>query len=232
MSSARRLAVVGADRTAAALATGLAGLGHDVGWADGAATAPPRVSGADFVFVCGAARSVVDRLGSWMPTGSVVVNCCVPPWHDTAELRAAVGRDVPAASHPLNLRAGRAAPDVAAPDRIVVGAADERTREDVLSLYAGVDAPVLRTGVREADVIAAATDAYCVLRQEFFDQLAGLCAAVGVGVDGVVAGLRPDERIDCDVEPDVVPPGVASLLDFAGEQPDPVLRAWRYRGTA
>ncbi|GAB3300166.1 hypothetical protein GCM10027563_44990 [Parasphingorhabdus pacifica] len=189
----------------------------------------------DVLVVCGPTVDQLDRAGARIGDG-VVVNTCVPPWASTKAVGDRLGRGADAVvSNPLALRAGRAVRDFLEPARIVIGADDERASSAAECLYGGVNAPVVRSDVRSADLIAPAGDGYCAIRHRFFEQLAELCAEVGVDARSVVECLRYDDRIECrdsllPADPDEFA-GLGSLFDMAGGDPGtPMLREFGDEG--
>ncbi|MER7014491.1 UDP-glucose 6-dehydrogenase [Saccharopolyspora sp. NPDC000359] len=250
------VAVRGTGRTAAVVVAGLARLGHEVVCSPevlhradlsaepglGSALLDPLRSGrlrcsgaprARTVFVCGD-RAGIARLSERLPDGGTVVNTCLPPWECTSALAGALGRpDLRFASHPLVLRPGTALQDFLAPDCLVIGSTDPAAGRVVADLHPAASAPVVHVDLRTADLVGPARDGLCAMKQQFFDQLADYCQAVGADVDSVVACLQGDRRIgrprtraatdQLDVDQHR---GVARLRALAGaDAPPPTLSA-------
>ena len=89
-------------------------------------------------------------------------------WHRREGARRARRRagsdNVGYVSNPEFLAEGTAVRDFMHPDRIVVGAFDEDDGDAVEALYAGIEAPVVRTDVASAEMIKLAANAFLMTR--------------------------------------------------------------------
>ncbi|HUE78887.1 MAG TPA: UDP-glucose/GDP-mannose dehydrogenase family protein [Sphingomicrobium sp.] len=106
--------------------------------------------------------------------------------------------DVSVASNPEFLREGAAIRDFKIPDRIVVGAEDERAREVLREIYRPLflnEAPMLFTSRRSAELIKYAANAFLAVKISFINEIADLCEAVGADVQDVARGIGLDNRI-------------------------------------
>jgi UDPglucose 6-dehydrogenase len=105
---------------------------------------------------------------------------------------------VSVASNPEFLREGAAIRDFKIPDRIVVGAEDERAREVLKEIYRPLflnQAPILFTGRRTAELTKYAANAFLAVKISFINEVADLCEAVGADVQDVARGIGLDNRI-------------------------------------
>lgn len=150
------------------------------------------VGAADLKFVIAASKDVAEHAS---PDSVVVIKSTVPV--GTGEmLRSLIGRDdIYFASNPEFLREGSALQDFMEPDRILVGADTPKVSDNVIALYANIDAPKLSTSVKSAELIKYAANAYLASRLSFVNDLAALCEQVGADVDDVVSGMGSDSRI-------------------------------------
>ncbi len=98
-------------------------------------------------------------------------------------------------SNPEFMAEGRAVRDFLNPDRIVIGAYDEEDGLAVEALYAGIDAPIVRTDVASAEMIKLAANAFLMTRISFINEIANLCEAVGADVVEVARGIGLDHRL-------------------------------------
>ena len=100
------------------------------------------------------------------------------------------------AANPEFLRVGQALADWDCPDRIVIGTdpGDNRSLEVVRLLYGNIDAPVLFTGIAEAEMIKYASSAFLATRISFMNEIAAICDRVGASIDDVCEGLALDIR--------------------------------------
>jgi len=102
------------------------------------------------------------------------------------------------ASNPEFLREGAAIADFKHPDRIVVGAEDERTRDVLKEIYRPLflnRAPILFTGRRTAELTKYAANAFLAVKISFINEIANLCEAVDADVQDVARGIGLDNRI-------------------------------------
>jgi UDPglucose 6-dehydrogenase len=153
---------------------------------------------ADLTFVFEAVR----ELARVMRPGTVVVTKSTVPvgTGDQIEqlLREEGVTDVAVASNPEFLREGAAIADFKHPDRIVVGAEDERAREVLREIYRPLflnRAPILFTGRRTAELTKYAANAFLAVKISFINEIADLCEAVDADVQDVARGIGLDNRI-------------------------------------
>ena len=102
------------------------------------------------------------------------------------------------ASNPEFLREGAAIADFKHPDRIVVGAEDEKARQVLREIYRPLflnKAPILFTGRRTAELTKYAANAFLATKISFINEIADLCEAVDADVQEVARGIGLDNRI-------------------------------------
>ncbi|MCZ7664326.1 MAG: nucleotide sugar dehydrogenase [Thermoleophilia bacterium] len=115
-----------------------------------------------------------------------------------AELDKRGYRHIAYCSNPEFLREGSAVQDFLHPDRIVVGAADQSTREQVAGLYAPLECTVVTTDVASAEMIKYASNAFLATKISFINEIANVCEATGADVRVVAQGMGLDRRIGPD----------------------------------
>lgn len=154
---------------------------------------------ADLSFVLAAAREIAPLLKSPLV---IVTKSTVPvgTGDRIAEILAEAGvpEGTSVASNPEFLREGAAITDFKHPDRIVVGAEDERAREVLREIYRPLflnQAPILFTGRRTAELIKYAANAFLATKISFINEIADLCEKVGADVQQVARGIGLDNRI-------------------------------------
>jgi UDPglucose 6-dehydrogenase len=106
--------------------------------------------------------------------------------------------DFAVVSNPEFLREGAAIEDFKRPDRVVVGADDERARELMRELYRPLylnETPIVFTGRRTSELIKYAANAFLAMKITFINEVADLCEAVGADVQQVARGIGLDNRI-------------------------------------
>jgi UDPglucose 6-dehydrogenase len=95
------------------------------------------------------------------------------------------GIDFGVGMNPEFLTEGQAVSDFMNPDRIVLGANDDRTSQALDELYAPFrNVPKLRTNCRTAEMIKYASNALLATSISFANEIANLCSALG-GIDAV-----------------------------------------------
>ena len=106
--------------------------------------------------------------------------------------------DIAVASNPEFLREGAAIQDFKHPDRIVVGADDDRARKLLAEIYRPLylnKAPILYTSRRSAELIKYAANAFLATKITFINEIADLAEQVGADVQEVARGIGLDNRI-------------------------------------
>ncbi len=106
--------------------------------------------------------------------------------------------EVSVVSNPEFLREGAAINDFKRPDRIVVGAEDQRGRDVLAAIYRPLylnQAPLVFTGRRTSELIKYAANAFLATKITFINEMADLCEAVGANVQEVARGIGLDNRI-------------------------------------
>jgi len=90
------------------------------------------------------------------------------------------GTDVPVCMNPEFLREGTAVADYSDPSYVVIGELGGNGGDRVEQLYAGVDAPVIRTDVRAAEMLKYVSNAYHALKVAFANEVGTLCKEQGI----------------------------------------------------
>lgn len=107
------------------------------------------------------------------------------------------GKDFGVGMNPEFLREGEAVRDFLCPDRIVLGAMDQRAADVMEQLYAPFpDVDKLRTNPRTAETIKYAANALFATMISFSNEIGNLCSAIGgVDVVEVMQGVHLDKRL-------------------------------------
>jgi UDPglucose 6-dehydrogenase len=169
-------------------------------------TPPDEDGSADLKYVLAAARTigrlmtdykvVVDK--STVPVGTAdLVNAAI------AEELAKRGVDTPysVVSNPEFLKEGAAVENFMRPDRIVVGADNERAIFLMRALYAPFQRNherLILTDVRSAELTKYAANAMLATRISFMNELANLAEKLGADIEMVRQGIGSDPRIGYD----------------------------------
>ena len=169
----------------------------------GVGTPPDEDGSADLQYVVAAASSI----GRHMTDYKVVIDKSTVPVGTAARVRDAISQQLAqrgvtmafaVVSNPEFLKEGDAVQDFMRPDRIVVGADDERATLLMRALYA----PFMRNhdkllvmDVRSAEFTKYAANAMLATRISFMNELARLAERVGADIEMVRKGIGSDPRI-------------------------------------
>ncbi|WP_293882552.1 UDP-glucose/GDP-mannose dehydrogenase family protein [Sphingomonas sp.] len=154
---------------------------------------------ADLTYVFQAARNIAAAVTK--PTVIVTKSTVPVGTGDEVEriLReVAPDIDLTVVSNPEFLREGAAIDDFKRPDRIVIGANDERARNVMRDVYRPLylnQSPLLFTSRRTAELTKYAANAFLATKITFINEMADLCEAVGADVRDVARGIGLDNRI-------------------------------------
>ena len=98
-------------------------------------------------------------------------------------------------SCPEFLKEGSAIHDFMHPDRVVVGDDGEWAGDAVAELYSPLEAPLVRTDVRSAEMVKLASNAFLATKISFINEIANVCEETGADVIEVARGMGLDDRI-------------------------------------
>ena len=176
------------------------------------AKAVPR---SEFVFICvdtpststgeadmSAVRSSTASLAKYLRDGAIVVNKSTMPIGSGDLVSSLIsegindGRSFTVISNPEFLREGNAVADVFHPDRIILGTDnDHDSIEKLKELYSALDAPIVVTDRRSAEMVKYASNSFLATKISFINEMAQICERVGADVSVVAEGMGYDERI-------------------------------------
>jgi UDPglucose 6-dehydrogenase len=125
------------------------------------------------------------------------------------------GVDFGLAMNPEFLREGSAVDDFMHPDRIVIGADDERSRQRLREVYEPFEGAteMLETSARAAEMIKYASNSLLASLISFSNEIANLSALVGVDATDVMHGVHLDRRITPVVDGQRIWPGSTTYLE-------------------
>src|SRR3954468_17670150 len=98
-------------------------------------------------------------------------------------------------SCPEFLKEGAAIADFLSPDRVVVGDDGDWAGDAVAELYAPLQAPLVRTDIRSAEMVKLASNAFLATKISFINEIANVCEETGADVVEVARGMGLDNRI-------------------------------------
>ena len=154
---------------------------------------------ADLTYVYDAAREIASAMDGY----TVVVTKSTVPVGTGDEVEKIMRETSPegkfdVVSNPEFLREGSAINDFMRPDRVVIGALDEKVQEIMRNLYRPlflIETPILFTARRTAELIKYAANTFLATKITFINEIADLCEQVGADVQDVAKGIGLDGRI-------------------------------------
>jgi UDPglucose 6-dehydrogenase len=166
-------------------------------------TPPDEDGSADLQYVLAAARNI----GRYMDGYCLVVDKSTVPVGTADKVRAVIAEELAqrgaalpfsVVSNPEFLKEGAAVEDFMRPDRIIVGADDERAVASMRELYAPFQRSherLLVMDVRSAELSKYAANAMLATRISFMNELANLAETLGADIELVRQGIGSDPRI-------------------------------------
>jgi UDPglucose 6-dehydrogenase len=180
-----------------------AGVAHGVLQLIAVGTPPGEDGSADLQYVLAAARAI----GRHMEDYRVIVNKSTVPVGTADKVSEVIlkvlkerNEKIPfsVVSNPEFLKEGAAVEDFMRPDRIVVGADDERATALLRELYAPFQRNrerLILMSVRSAELAKYAANAMLATRISFMNELANLAEALGADIEEVRHAIGTDPRI-------------------------------------
>lgn len=162
---------------------------------------PPKHNGeADLSYVENVARQIAVSMESYK---LIVEKSTVPvetgmKVKNTIQLYIKKDLEFDVASNPEFLREGSAIDDFLHPDRIVIGVDTPRARDLLIRLYTPLQAPIIVTDIKSAELIKHASNSFLALKISFINALSRICEKVGADVEKVAEGMGLDRRIGMD----------------------------------
>lgn len=101
-------------------------------------------------------------------------------------------------SNPEFLKQGAAVEDFMRPDRVVIGANSEKSKNIMLELYEPFvrnQNPIITMDLRSAEMVKYASNSFLAVKISYANEIANLCEAVGANANLVRLGMCADTRI-------------------------------------
>jgi GDP-mannose 6-dehydrogenase len=134
-----------------------------------------------------------------------------------------VGQGFEVCYNPEFLREGSSVYDFYNPPKIVVGESSSGAGDQLMELYAGIDAPVIRTSIRVAEMVKYCDNVFHALKVSFANEIGNLCKRMGLDGHEVMAVFCEDRKLN--LSPAYLKPGFA----FGGSCLPKDLRALTYQ---
>jgi GDP-mannose 6-dehydrogenase len=137
--------------------------------------------------------------------------------------RRQAGRDFGVCMNPEFLREGSALEDYDHPSQIVIGELDVTSGDVVRQMYGAIEAPVVRTTIRTAEMVKYVNNAFHAMKVVFSNEVGNLSKAHGIDGQEVMEIFCRDRRLN--ISATYLRPGFA----FGGSCLPKDLRALLYR---
>ncbi|MBU0547433.1 MAG: UDP-glucose/GDP-mannose dehydrogenase family protein [Candidatus Omnitrophica bacterium] len=152
---------------------------------------------ADLTGIENVARSIAQNMDGYrliVEKSTAPVETCA--WvKKTISIYIKKGRKFDVVSNPEFLREGSAINDFTHPDRIILGVESQKAKQIITSLYQPLNAPILVTNIKSAELIKHASNAFLATKISFINAIARICDKVGADVKDVAQGMGLDNRI-------------------------------------
>jgi GDP-mannose 6-dehydrogenase len=145
----------------------------------------------------------------------------IPTLEEASGKRA--GSDFGVCNNPEFLREGTAVHDYRHPPKTVVGETDARSGDLLVSLYAGIDAPLVRVAIETAEMVKYVDNAWHALKVAFANEIGNICKGLAIDSHEVMEIFCKDTKLN--LSPYYLKPGFA----FGGSCLPKDLRALGYK---
>ena len=157
---------------------------------------------ADLTYVFQAAK----RIAHCMSPGAIIVIKSTVVIGTCQEVKKVIKTERPdvefsIVSNPEFLREGSAIEDFMRPDRVIVGAEDDRSREALARIYDPLslrETPIVMTSLENAELIKFAANSYLAMKVTFINEIANLCEKTNCDVQKVASAIGLDKRINAN----------------------------------
>ena len=172
------------------------------------------VSASKVIFICvgtpsyktggvdmSAVKKTVSQIAQSLHSYKLIVEKSTVPvetgqWlFKTLEQKAPKGVEFDVASNPEFLQEGSAIHDFMHPDRIIIGVSSEKAASCLVQLYTPLNAPILVTDIKSAELIKHASNSFLAMKISFINAIADICEKTGADVLKVAKGMGLDARI-------------------------------------
>ena len=105
------------------------------------------------------------------------------------------GKDFGVCMSPEFLQEGRGIYHFMNPSRIIIGEYDKKSGDLLESLHERLNAPVMRTNLRTAEMIKLASNSFLATKISFINEIGNICKKLGIDTYDVARGMGMDDRI-------------------------------------
>jgi len=161
---------------------------------------PPKKNGkgeADMAAVWNVAKNI----GIYMNAPKIVINKSTVPVGSGDRVNQIIKKNLKediqyhVVSNPEFLREGSAISDFMNPDRIVIGSDIETPAKIIKRLYEPLNAPIIITDLKSAEIIKYASNAFLATKISFINEIANFSQKVKANITDIAYGMGLDSRI-------------------------------------
>ena len=151
--------------------------------------------------------NVAGSIGNYINGYKVIVNKSTVPVGTADKVRKIIQEEInrrginlefDVVSNPEFLKEGAAVEDFMRPDRVIIGADNERASKAMMELYSPFvknGHPVIVVDTRSSEIIKYAANCMLALRISFMNEISKLCEKYGADILKVRQGIGTDQRI-------------------------------------
>jgi GDP-mannose 6-dehydrogenase len=193
---------------------------------------PSQVNGnLDLSYIRRVCELIGDSLKNKQARHTVVIRSTILPgtMHETVipvleeHSGKKAGVDFGVCNNPEFLREGSAVKDFNFPPKTVIGELDRESGDLLTGLYAGLDAPLVRTDIRTAEMVKYVDNCWHALKIGFANEVGNICKSLSIDAHDVMAIFCQDKKLN--ISPAYLKPGFA----FGGSCLPKDLRALAYK---
>jgi GDP-mannose 6-dehydrogenase len=118
----------------------------------------------------------------------------IPILEDSSGKRAAV--DFGVCNNPEFLREGSAVSDFRCPPKTVIGEVDKNSGDALAALYEKVDAPLIRTDLKTAEMVKYVDNSWHALKIGFANEIGNVCKSLGLDAHQVMKIFVTDRKLN------------------------------------
>jgi len=107
-----------------------------------------------------------------------------------------VGKDFGVCMNPEFMREGSSVYDFYHPSRIVIGEYDKKSGDRLKKIYKGIEAPIVRTDIKVAEMIKYADNSFHALKVVFANEIGNICKKLGIDSHKVMDIFCMDKRLN------------------------------------